>query len=160
MGVKNVKLEMTELSGKIQSKGYKMTKQRRKVLESLINNCNEHMTAEEIYKVIKKDDKDIGFATVYRSLDMLEKSGVIQHLTFGEGCKRYHFSANGFMEKHYHLVCEECGKIIDINQDVIEILKKDILGEKNFIIRDQKVQIYGICQECSNKHSNKEDKRE
>lgn len=151
---------MTDLSGKIQSKGYKMTKQRRKVLESLLNNSNEHMTAEEIYKMIKKDDKDIGFATVYRSLDMLEKSGVIQHLTFGEGCKRYHFSGNGFIDKHYHLVCEECGKIIDIKHDVIEILKEDVLLEKNFIIRDQRVQIYGICEECAKKRSNKKNKRE
>jgi Fur family ferric uptake transcriptional regulator len=141
----------TEINSILRRKGYKLTPQRRAVLKAILINQGKHLSAEEIYEEVRKINPNIGFATIYRTLDLFEKIGFIQHISFDDGYKRYHIMTHDKKERHYHLICEICGDIIDIHQDSIEIFKEDILSEKGFIITNQEVQIFGICKKCANK---------
>jgi len=133
---------------RLQANGYKATEKRSVILQHLIDHKEKHLSADDLYKLVGNDEKDVGLATIYRSLDVFEKAGIIQHILFDGDCKRYHLTNYPERQKHYHLVCEVCGRIMDVHQDVIEVLKEDIYLEKKFIITDQKVQIYGVCELC------------
>ncbi|WDV45191.1 Fur family transcriptional regulator [Clostridiaceae bacterium M8S5] len=134
-----------------QMRGYKFTLQRRTILEIILINQEKHLSAEEIYEEVRKIISDIGFATIYRTLDLFEKIGIIQHVSFGDGCKRYHIATLDKKKRHYHLICDICGVITDIHEDFIEIFEEDIISETGFIIRNHEVQIFGICKKCANK---------
>lgn len=116
-----------ELKKIVKQKGLKYTEQREIVLNILLT-AKEHLTAEEVYNQIKKEypDSNIGIATVYRALSFLEEVDLIASITFGTDGKKYESNAKSH---HDHLICTECGKIIEfideeIKKDKIKLLKK------------------------------------
>ena len=147
-GGKIMNSSLLKASSILESKGYKMTSQRKKVFQCISKCSDQHLSAEEIYDIVRKKDASVGFATVYRALDAFEKSGILQHLFFDDGSKRYHLVNVNEKDDHYHLVCEICGRIIDVKKEDIESLVDKVFLNKGFIINDQKVQIFGICDRC------------
>ena len=138
---------------KLRNHGFKCTPGREQILEFLENN-EGHLSPEEIFEGVKKECSDIGLATVYRTLDILVKIGIVVKLEFGDGKSRYELSEkHSNKEHHHHLVCRGCGKIIDYSDfmdEEIEFLHKieKQLGEKhNFKIENHTIQFYGRCKE-------------
>lgn len=125
---------------------FRITYQRRKILEILIENKDKHVSVEEIYSLSKEKDKTIALPTIYRTMSILEKTGIISKNDFGGGAAKYEFC----LETHHHLICERCGKIIEISGLLPDDLSKRLLEEKGFQSKDQRLKIYGYCKDCLN----------
>ena len=106
--------------------GFRMTLPRQAIME-VLSNTTEHLSAEEIYLKVRKRYPGIGLTTVYRTLDILVNMGLISKFDFGDGRARYELSetSKGPKPHHHHLVCRECGKIIDYTEfidDEVELI--------------------------------------
>jgi Fur family transcriptional regulator, ferric uptake regulator len=123
----------------------KITKQRRAVLEAFLAS-KEHLTAEELYKVVSAKEPKIGLATVYRTLALLTESGLAAELDFGDGHKRY--EQNFEHSHHDHMICTQCGKIIEFHNSLIEKLQEDVAREHGFTMTTHKLDMFGICKDC------------
>ncbi|MFA9240138.1 MAG: Fur family transcriptional regulator [Candidatus Paceibacteria bacterium] len=135
-----------ELKKIVKQKGLKYTEQREIVLSILLH-AQEHLTAEEVYNEIKKEHKDsnIGIATVYRALSFLEEVDLITSITFGTDGKKYESNAKSH---HDHLICTDCGKIIEFIDDEIEKRQDKIAKKNKFKITSHSMQLYGVCETC------------
>ncbi|MEA3418985.1 MAG: transcriptional repressor [Campylobacterota bacterium] len=129
----------------------KFTKQRELVLKTLYEN-DDHFTPEDLYNLIKDQypDLTIGIATVYRTLGLLEENGIVNSLSFGAKGKKYEL---GLKKHHDHLVCTQCGKLIEFYDETIEKRQKEIAKKFNFKMTDHTMNIIGICETCQNKQS-------
>ena len=135
-----------ELKKIVKQKGLKYTEQREIVLSILLH-AKEHLTAEEVYNEIKKEHKEsnIGIATVYRALSFLEEVDLITSITFGTDGKKYESNSKSH---HDHLICTECGKIIEFIDDEIEKRQDKIAKKNKFKITRHSMQLYGTCEAC------------
>lgn len=132
--------------------GHKLTPQRRLVLEVFLENESDHLSAEETYNLARAKDREIGIATVYRTLDLLEEVGILQKSDFGDGRKRYEVSLEEQDEHHHHhLVCLKCRQIQEVEEDLLNQLERLVEEEKGFLIVDHRVQFYGYCRQCRDK---------
>ncbi|MGE4423144.1 MAG: Fur family transcriptional regulator [Pseudodesulfovibrio sp.] len=126
----------------------KMTPQRRVILDTLLRK-NDHLSSEELYALVKKRDASIGQATVYRTLKLLSDSGLIEPLDFADGVTRYEPCYG--KDHHDHLICEKCGKNIEIVDEVIERRQEQLAKEHGFTLIRHKMYLYGLCPECRKK---------
>ncbi|MFA7570914.1 MAG: Fur family transcriptional regulator [Sulfurimonadaceae bacterium] len=135
-----------ELKKIVKQKGLKYTEQREIVLKILMH-AQEHLTAEEIYNLIKikEPDSNIGIATVYRALSFLEEVDLIASITFGSEGKKYESNAKAH---HDHLICTVCGKIVEFVDEEIEKRQEKIAKQNNFKVTSHSMQLYGICSNC------------
>ena len=137
--------EIDILEDYISENNLKITKQRRIVLKSFLE-CKNHISVEELYNLVLKTEPKIGLATVYRTLALLTKSGLALEMDFGDGQKRYESSYKSV--HHDHMVCTECGKILEFNHPLIEKYQEEVAMEKNFKITSHKLDLFGLCQDC------------
>lgn len=147
MGALKKKLE----SFREQFKEHKMTPQRRVVLQCLLENPDLHMSAEELYVIAKEKDPEIGLATIYRTLDLLEELKILHRHNFGDGRSRYELSHLQSEHHHHHLVCLTCNQILEVEEDLLQQLESLIERENGFRIVDHRVQFYGYCNSCDEK---------
>ncbi len=139
---------MEELKEKLKVKGLKLTPQRRATLEVLFNNQGQHLNTEEIYAIVKEKCPEIGLATVYRTLQLLDEMGLISKLNLDDGCSRYEFNNHDEDHQHHHLICQSCGAVIEVELDLLDQLEEAIEKEYRFRIKDHKVKFFGICSNC------------
>ena len=135
-----------ELKKIVKQKGLKYTEQREIVLNILIH-AEDHLTAEEVYNEIKSENgaSNIGIATVYRALSFLEEVDLITSINFGTDGKKYESNAKSH---HDHLICTECGKIIEFLDEEIEKRQDRIAKKNKFKITSHSMQLYGVCSDC------------
>jgi len=135
-----------ELKKIVKQKGLKYTEQREIVLNILIH-AKDHLTAEEVYNEIKSkySDSNIGIATVYRALSFLEEVDLITSINFGTDGKKYESNAKSH---HDHLICTQCGTIIEFVDDEIEKRQERIAKKNKFKITSHSMQLYGLCENC------------
>ncbi len=129
----------------------KFTKQRELILKFLYEN-NGHYTPEEIYMLLKKahPEVNVGIATVYRTLTLLEDSGIASSISFGTQGKKYEL---GLKKHHDHLICSQCGAIIEFFDETIEKRQEEIAKKFNFLMQDHTMKIVGLCEKCQSKQS-------
>lgn len=127
-----------------------LTSQRKIILETLIENSDQHLSVDDIYSLIKEKDNFIGLATIYRTLDLLEELGVVVKRNFDEKSAKYEFIF-GDKTKHHHLICKSCHKVIEIDNLLPADLKEEVMETKEFQTTDCLLQIYGYCKECRSK---------
>ncbi len=141
-------INLEELREALRSKGYKLTPQRRSVLNIMIQHTGEHLTAEEIYDEVRSECPDIGLATVYRTLQLLSDMKVLMKLNLDDGITRYEMNLDDKHHHHHHLICEKCGKILEVKYDLLDSVEKRIETEYDFKIQNHKLKFYGLCKEC------------
>ncbi|MBU5254923.1 Fur family transcriptional regulator [Tissierella praeacuta] len=141
-------MDINIIKGKLQKEGYKLTTQRRAILNTIVDNYEEHLSCDEIYNIVKKEYPDLGIATVYRTLQLFEKLNIVYKLNFDDGCSRYELSTDSENHHHHHLVCLNCGKVTEVKLDLLEALEEEIESEGQFTIVDHNVKFYGYCSEC------------
>ena len=124
--------------------GYRLTPQRLIVLEA-IHEAESHISAEEIYAQVIAKYPQVNISTVYRTLELLKKLGLVTETDFGEGRVRYHPAGKGH---HHHLVCQECGDVTDLDESVLAPLKKVLLQEYGFSADLRHLAIFGRCHKC------------
>ncbi|WP_027634111.1 Fur family transcriptional regulator [Clostridium hydrogeniformans] len=145
------KLSTSEINGlkeDLKKKGYKLTPQRRAIVDTIIDNESKHLTVEEIYDKVKKDCPEIGLATVYRTIVLLEELGIVYKLDLNDGCSRYELVHKDELHRHHHLICTKCGKVIEVEGDLLDNLEYKIESQYKFKIKDHSVKFFGICEEC------------
>ena len=145
---KEVTIDYTILKEDLKKKGYKLTPQRRAIVDTIVVNEGKHLTAEEIYDEVKKDCPEIGLATVYRTILLLEEIGVVSRLHLNDGCSRYELVHSDEEHRHHHLVCNKCKKVFEVRDDLLEELEERIEKTYKFKILDHSVKFFGICSEC------------
>jgi Fur family ferric uptake transcriptional regulator len=106
-----------------------------------------HINADDLYKIVEKDHPDIGIATVRRSLNLFVKCKVANKVRFGDGKTVYEHKNS----HHDHLICMQCGKIIEFRNDEIEKLQDEVAKKNHFKVSKHKLEIYGYCENCSGK---------
>jgi len=141
--------------GKIRGFGRRITPARHAVLDALKARC-EHLTADEVYKAAHKVHPDIGLATVYRTLELFTRLGLVSKFETGDDKARYEFAdCTGAKGHHHHLVCTSCRRIVDyadfIDEET-ELLRKTEEGlskKYGFKIKSHVIQFYGLCKDCA-----------
>jgi Fur family transcriptional regulator, ferric uptake regulator len=134
---------------KLREKGYRMTPQRLMILAA-IENSDEHISAEEIYAQVVAKYSNVNISTVYRTLELLKKLNMVYEIDLGEGRIRYHAEGSGH---HHHLVCQECGTVIDIDEATLSSLREVLMRDYHFQAELRHVGIFGICEKCRKKKS-------
>lgn len=147
-----IQQEMNNLKENLKSKGYKLTPQRRAILNIIVKNEGSHLTTEELYDLVKIECPEIGLATVYRTVQLLEEMGVVSKIDLDDGCSRYELVNRDENHQHHHLICSECSKIIEVKDDLLEELEQNIEKEYNFKIKNHSLKFYGICDQCQKKN--------
>lgn len=133
-----------EFIAAFKTKGYRITKQRLIILDAL-RNTTTHPNAEEIYNMVKPQIPNISLGTVYRTLGALEELGLLQKLVYGKSFSRY----DGNVDVHYHAVCLDCGKVLDVDEPVLNNLEERFSSETGFTIVGHKLEFHGYCKDCS-----------
>jgi Fur family ferric uptake transcriptional regulator len=130
----------------LKTNGLKYTKQRENVLRFLYEKKG-HFTPEDIYLKLQQEypNENIGIATVYRTLSLLEESNIASSISFGTQGKKYEL---GIKEHHDHLICSQCGRIIEFYDDTIEERQHYISEQHNFKMTNHTMKIIGICEKC------------
>lgn len=133
----------------LRAKDYKLTPQREMILSVLLENKENHLSAEDVYTLVKKRMPDVGLATVYRSLELFLENDIIHGVDFGDGRKRYEYGAQIGEHHHHHAICLKCNKVIEINDDLLEELENQVHREHGFKVANHDLKIFGYCKECA-----------
>jgi len=136
--------QSVDIVSKLSNQGYRLTPQRMMIL-SAIENSDDHISAEEIYVQVVAKYPHVNISTVYRTLELLKGLGLVTETDLGEGRVRYHPADKG---QHHHLVCQECGAIIDLDESVLSSLKSALLREYEFRADLRHLAIFGKCANC------------
>jgi Fur family ferric uptake transcriptional regulator len=137
-----------ELRERLKNSGYKFTGQRGAVLDVLLRYSGDHLSTDEIFNYVKADHPEIGIATVYRTLTLLEKIGVVIKLDLDDGFSRYELTRENEDHRHHHLICSKCGSVSEVEDDLLDSLEAQILQKNDFLVTDHRVKFYGICSKC------------
>jgi len=129
----------------LRQKGLRMTPQRMMIVAAIENSTN-HISAEEIYAQVTEKYPNVNVSTVYRTLDTLEEMKLVTKTDLGDGRIRYHPADKGH---HHHLVCRECGAIIDLDEKALIGLQETLLREYNFVAEMRHLGISGRCVKCN-----------
>ena len=144
------KFSIEDLRKRLQEKDYKMTEQRREILQVFLDQPNEHhLSAEDVHGILRDQKSEIGLATVYRSLELLSSLNILLKIEFGDGCSRYELNTTDpDAHRHHHLICIKCHKVIEFDEDKLDELEAEIANKSGFEILNHEVKFFGYCKEC------------
>lgn len=128
--------------------GLRSTEQRRIVTEMFFTSTG-HLSIEDLLDKVRVEEPRIGYATVYRTLKLLKECGLAFERHFGDGVSRYEVAWED--EHHDHLICIECEKIIEFEDDAIETLQHKVAAKQGFELVRHKLELYGVCADCQAK---------
>lgn len=146
--VENIEYDklLDEFKNLLKINSLKYTRQREAVLRVLYNN-EGHFTPEDIYALVKESysDLNVGIATVYRTINLLEDSEMVTSISFGAQGKKYEIATK---PHHDHMICKKCGLIIEFEDEIIERRQRTIAKKHNFKLNGHLLQLYGVCSKC------------
>lgn len=134
---------------RLRKRGFRMTNQRRIIIETLLRNIGKHPNARELLDLVQQEDDSIGIATVYRTIELLSRMGLLNLINMDEGFSRFEVPDE---QMHFHLYCRSCGKVVHLTgEDKKMGTVRKWAQEAGFDILPQTFEIAGICPECLNK---------
>ncbi|MBA2606540.1 MAG: transcriptional repressor [Acidobacteria bacterium] len=134
----------------IQKSGLRRTAQRDLILEIFLR-TEEHLSSEDLYWFTQKEDSSIGHTTVYRTLKLLTEAGLAREVRFGDGKTYYEHHYN--LEHHDHMICTECGEVIEFFSAELEALQEMMANRFGFKLTHHSLRILGVCAECQAKEN-------
>jgi len=135
-----------KIENSLRQSGYKITPQRRSIID-VIMNARQHLTPTAIHEKVHREYPSIGLVTIYRTLEMLAELGLICETHTGGSCRRYLMRRPA--EHHHHLVCSDCGKVIDFTGCDLGELEQRLAAETRFKITGHMLEFLGQCRECA-----------
>ena len=129
----------------LQKKGLKRTSQRDLILDVFLR-TEAHLSNEDLYRLVKEIDPGVGQTTVYRTLKLLTEAGLAREVRFGDG--RTHYEHQYKHQHHDHMICSECGKIIEFFSAELEAIQDAMAAKHRFEITQHLLRIIGVCAEC------------
>jgi Fur family ferric uptake transcriptional regulator len=133
---------MAEQNAELKKAGLKITLPRIKILAILQQPENEHVSAEDVYKVLLEQHEEIGLATVYRVLNQFDDAGIVTRHHFEGGKSVFELAHK---KHHDHLVCLKCGKVVEFEDDIIEERQSNIAKKHNIKLTNHSLYLYGEC---------------
>jgi Fur family ferric uptake transcriptional regulator len=140
----------------VQYKGLRHTDQRRCILDVFLS-TERHVTVQELYDLVRKRNKQIGYATVARAVKLIEEAGLGRIVDFGDGVQRFEHEYGH--DHHDHLICVKCGKFVEIYSEKIEKLQNQLVKKHKFTHQYHKLEIFGLCPRCKGKSSGRSGKK-
>jgi Fur family transcriptional regulator, ferric uptake regulator len=132
----------------VQKQGLRRTAQRDLILEVFLR-TEDHLSSEDLYWIVQKEDASIGQTTVYRSLKLFTEAGLAREVRLGDGVTYYeHHYKHGH---HDHLICTDCGKVIEFFSAELEALQDEMAEQFKFKPTHHSLRILGLCEECQKK---------
>ncbi|MGM9925936.1 MAG: Fur family transcriptional regulator [Bacillus sp. (in: firmicutes)] len=142
----------------LHSSSYKLTPQREATVRVLLEHEEDHLSAEDVYLLVKEKSPEIGLATVYRTLELLTELKIVDKINFGDGVSRYDLRQEGADHFHHHLVCMECGAVDEIQEDLLDDVEAVVEKRWHFKIKDHRLTFHGICYRCQSKEDENQSK--
>lgn len=133
--------------------GGKRSRSRAEVIEVFFR-AGSHVTIDELARAVRKRNRSVGYATVYRTVKLLERLDYAKELDFGDGQKRYE---SNLVAHHDHLVCRECGQVFEFKEPRIETLQEQVAKKHGFFPTMHRLDIYGYCRKCASGEQGKRD---
>lgn len=134
----------------IQKSGLRRTAQRDLIMEMFLR-TEEHLTSEDLYWLVQKDDPTVGHTTVYRTLKLLIEAGLAREVRFGDNKTYYEHHYNH--DHHDHMICTECGRVIEFFSQTIESMQDEMADKLGFRPTHHSLRMWGVCSECQTKES-------
>ena len=131
----------------LKSAGLRMTSQRALILD-IISQGREHLDADEVYQLARQRQPNLSLSTVYRNLQLLKRLGLVKELHFDES--HHHYEAKPSVE-HHHLVCLDCGKVVEFGCALSQKMRQEIARKKGFKVTGVEVHMTGYCARCRRK---------
>lgn len=141
-------ISIKHIKSTLQEAGYKLTPQREATVAILLEKEKEHLSAEEVYMLVRRKNSDIGLATVYRTLEILTELNITYKVVFDDGLARYDLKKAGNGHFHHHLLCIQCDNIEEITEDLLGDVEKIVEGRYQFLVKDHRLTFHGICHAC------------
>ena len=140
-----MKLTQNRIAAILREHSYKITPQRRAVL-NVISLSHDHLTPAAIYKKVHRENPRIGLVTIYRTLDILAELGLICEVHSGGNCRSYLMRRPS--GHHHHLICSDCGAVVDFTDCDLTELEHKISRETSFEIAGHLLEFTGRCRDC------------
>ena len=145
--------EVQQFKDFLECKGLKNTRGRKIILRELVDRKN-HFNAESLYSSLTRKGTRVSRPTIYRTLKLLERFRLIERFDIKKNC--FYYEPISQKKDHGHLICEQCGKIIDFSSNGVELLKSEIGRDKDFKLDNISIQAFGVCKSCQKESKNSE----
>jgi len=129
--------------------GLKQTAQRDTILRTFLE-TRDHLSTDELHRLVQKQDAGIGYTTVYRTLKLLAECGLASEVAFHDGIARFEHQYN--RRSHHHMVCTECGGSVEFFSREVDQLEQEIGRRHHYTTTRHTFQIYGLCQDCGSRN--------
>lgn len=136
---------LEDLVDELRRRGGRVTSARRALLAALVDAGTAHPTAPDLAEAVQRAQPDVHLSTVYRSLESLEALGLVDHVHLGHGRAIYHLADT----PHQHLVCERCGAVVEVPDDVFDEVAATVRRAYGFTIRPHHFAVLGRCAACA-----------
>ncbi len=143
--------QLTSMLDELRRRGKRLTTARRVLLQELAE-ADAHLSVEDLADRVQAGHPGIHRATVYRTLDTLSDLGMVEHTHFGHGPAVYHLRS----DLHQHLICESCGKVVEVPSSVFKRVERDLDDNYGFVMRSQHFAIEGRCRTCAQESGHQE----
>lgn len=147
--------QLSSVFRKLEEGSKRLTPQRELIIKIFAGHPGEHLSAEEVHRLVKQEFSDIGLATVYRTLELLTSLHILQRIHFNDGRSRYEFNQEE-VHRHHHMVCMRCGKVEEFGEDLLDDLEERVFRERGFRVMDHELKFFGICQNCGRRKRQEE----
>jgi len=138
-----MKIEVERFKEFLDTKNMRFTKGRKAIIEELFSLPDTHLDAEEILRKLREKGIGVSRATLYRTLSLLVKGGVLKAVSLGEG--HSHFELGVSKKIHGHMICKECKKIIEFDSEEIKNFLEKLAKKKGFSIQSVEIEVFGVC---------------
>jgi Fur family ferric uptake transcriptional regulator len=140
-------VNLPEIIACLHDHGHKVTPQRVAIIRAVLES-GELLTPSALYEKVKEADPEVGEVTVYRTLNILEELGMVCRVHTENNTHSYIGCPS---EHHDHLICSDCGKVVNFTHCNLDLLEKRLASESGFDIKDHRLEFHGLCEKCSQK---------
>lgn len=141
--MRDIEAERTQLRETLHRRGMRMTPQRQLVLDALLE--LGHATPERVCQQVQRSTPTVNITTIYRTLELLESLGIVRHTHLGHGAPTYSVHEH----RHVHLVCHDCGDVIEAPCEVMDELRGTLRARYGFALDASHLALSGVCRNCS-----------
>ncbi len=140
--------DLSRFEKALKTRGLRLTAQRVEALQAVAS-MEGHFTAEDLHRTLNRGD--VGIATVYRAVQLLQDMGYIKRAHLPGGSTVYEYCADDEGHSHAHLQCLRCGAVLELKEDMMAGIEQAVLTQYGFLVSDHHITLTGLCADCANK---------